>query len=72
MTNSEWLLANLGDDPEYWPGHKVTLYLAPLWEGAKRQGIRIRSADTPSTPANNGGGQLPSPRSRDFDDDIPY
>ena len=71
LTNANTLIEAFGDDPAYWPGHKVTLYLASYGRSNK-QGIRIKPADPPSTPASNGGGQLPPPRSHDFDDDIPY
>jgi hypothetical protein len=43
LTNAEWLIKNLGDDPETWIGKRVTLYLASFeFEGETKQGIRLK------------------------------
>lgn len=43
QTTAEWLIDNLGDDPEAWPGKKVTLFLAEYeYNKEKKRGIRLR------------------------------
>jgi hypothetical protein len=86
QTTSEWLLDNLGDDPETYAGKKVTLYLGEYeFKKEKKLGIRLKlpGAPAPKPPAprsettasGNGGGYdaaaKPS-RGKDLDDEIPF
>lgn len=72
QTTSEWLLDNLGDDPEQWVGKQVTLYLGEYeYDGKKNYGIRLRKPGAAaSKPASVDGIVLP-PR-KDMDDEIPW
>ena len=55
QTVAEWLIDNLGDDPEKWPGKKVVLHLAPYtYEGETKQGIRLKLP-----PPGTGDGAVP-------------
>ena len=84
QTNAEWLIDNLGDDPEKWSGQSVTLYLAPYtYEGETKQGIRLKKpTDKPAVkegtiiPPQRGddtarSSSRPS-RKADLDDEIPW
>jgi hypothetical protein len=76
QTTSEWLLDNLGDDPETYAGKKVTLYLGEYeYKKEKKLGIRLKLSGT-STPkpsaarkevaaGGNGDGQTPKPSRKD-------
>jgi hypothetical protein len=73
QTIAEWLIDNLGDDPETWPDKRVTLFLAQFsFKGETKQGIHLK------LPGSGDGTALPSrkavspPRKPEFDDDIPY
>ena len=57
LTNSETLIALLGDDPTTWPGQPVALFLAPYGREGKL-GIRIK------TPATQGDAPKPTDTSR--------
>ena len=77
LTNAEWLIANLGDDPEQWAGHLVTLYLHPYGRQNK-MGIRLRAAEA-EAPTGNGPAQralvsrASEPgRAVPFDDEVPF
>ena len=80
QTTSEWLLENLGDDPEKYSGKRVTLYLAEYeYNREKKQGIRLRLLGTPTPKlAVSGDGQTPvrpapaADRKTDLDDEIPF
>jgi hypothetical protein len=80
QTTSEWLLENLGDDPEKYSGKRVTLYLAEYeYNREKKQGIRLRLPGTPTPKLTvSGDGQAhvrPAPaadRKTDLDDEIPF
>jgi hypothetical protein len=73
-TTSQWLIDNLGDDPENWPGKQVVLHLAEYeYNREKKLGIRLKLPGQPS-PATNGPPPQPKPlppRKQDLDDDIP-
>jgi hypothetical protein len=79
QTTSEWLLDNLGDDPEKWPGEKVTLYVAPykyknetkLGVRIKRPGETIKPADTPQADTKTATPRSAN-RKNDMDDEIPF
>jgi hypothetical protein len=43
LTNGEWLIKNLGEDPNDWVGQRVTLYPAEYKQG--EFGIRLKRAD---------------------------
>ena len=69
---AEWLLENLGDDPETYPGKKVVLHLGEYEYNRERKlGIRLKLPQ----PATNG--PPPQPRAlpshqQDLDDEIPF
>ena len=68
QTTAEWLINNLGDDPETWPGQKVVLYLGEYeFNREKKFGIRLKMLGqaSPATQA------LPL-RRQVLDDDIPF
>jgi hypothetical protein len=74
QTTSEWLLDNLGDDPEKYPGKRVTLYLTEYeYNREKKLGIRLK---LPGAPAS--GDSAVATRSSDqvdrksMDDQIPF
>jgi hypothetical protein len=55
QTVAEWLIDNLGDDPEKWPGKRVTLYLAEYeYNKEKKLGIRLKLP-----PPGTGDGPVP-------------
>ena len=55
QTTAEWLIDNLGDDPEKWPGKRVTLYLAEYeYNKEKKLGIRLKLP-----PPGTGDGVVP-------------
>jgi hypothetical protein len=61
QTTAEWLIQNLGDDPETYPGKKVVLYLAPYeYKGETKQGIRLKLPGT--KPAAKEGTIIPPAR----------
>jgi len=70
LSNAKWLIDNLGDDPETWPGKQVTLYLASFeYEGETKQGIRIRLPGASDQPQRGDGSvQILPPRKGDMDD----
>lgn len=74
-TTSQWLIDNLGDDPEDWPGKKVVLHLGEYeYNREKKLGVRLKLPGQPS-PATNGPPRQPKalpPREQDLDDEIPY
>jgi hypothetical protein len=79
QTNAEWLLNNLGNNPEQWAGQKVTLYLAEYEYGEKKgQTIRLKLPGTtskPAAPQGDGASKTPTrsaSRKDDFDDSIPF
>ena len=86
QTTSEWLLDNLGEDPQTYPGKRVTLHLAPYqYKGETKQGIRLKLPGSPHPAAASrpgaqasvlGDGQprpAPKPsRKDDMDDSIPF
>jgi hypothetical protein len=80
QTTAEWLIINLGDNPQNWKGKQVVLHLAEYkYEGETKLGIRLRlpnatspqrkppmsNAPTRSSAAGNGG-------KADPDDAIPF
>jgi hypothetical protein len=71
QTTAEWLIDNLGDDPEKYSGHRVTLYLGEYeYNREKKQGIRLK---LPGTPASGDGATVPvRSRRADMDDEIPF
>jgi len=75
QTTSEWLIDNLGGDPEDWPGKQVVLHLAEYeYNREKKLGIRLKLPGQPS-PATDGPPPQPKPlppRKQDLDDDIPF
>jgi pyruvate/2-oxoacid:ferredoxin oxidoreductase beta subunit len=68
QTTSEWLLDNLGDDPEKWNGKQVTLYLAEYEYNKKKDlGIRLKLPGTaPAKPKPTASSKPP------YDDGIPF
>jgi hypothetical protein len=78
--HADTLIELFGEEPAQWPGHKVTLYLAPYgWQG--KMGIRIRAADasqsTGSAPSVPTQSQTPAATSKkslkeEMSDDIPF
>jgi hypothetical protein len=75
VTNGEWLLDNFGDDPNDWPGNRVTLFLGEYEYGKnkeKKQGIRLKQPDGAASGSGSLGTKPKRPPSRDIDDDIPY
>jgi hypothetical protein len=78
QTNAEWLIDNLGDDPEKWPGQSVTLYLAPYtYEGETKMGIRLKKAAAKEgvvilPTRGDGASKNPANRKADLDDEIPF
>jgi hypothetical protein len=77
-TTSQWLIDNLGDDPEDWPGRQVVLHLAEYeYNREKKLGIRLKlpADDQPaaSKPAPAPTAAAPKPdRKADLDDEIPF
>ena len=72
QTTSEWLLDNLGDDPDEYAGQQVELFLADYtYEGETKQGIRLRrpAESTPKPKAAKKTDHIPDP---DLDDEIPW
>jgi hypothetical protein len=78
QTTSEWLLDNLGDDPEKYSGKQVTLFLAEYeYNKEKKLGIRLKlpgAATQTATPPTGkrsapsaGNGNKPA-----FDDEVPF
>jgi hypothetical protein len=68
QTNAEFLLENFGDDPETYPGKRVTLYLADYeYNREVKKGIRLKLPGAPAA----GDGAVPTRRT-DLDDEIPY
>jgi hypothetical protein len=77
QTTSEWLLGNLGDDPEAWNGKRVTLFLGEYEFNKERKlGIRLKlPGDASPARAETGAGTVPVKRARSADlddDDIPF
>jgi len=76
QTTSEWLIGNLGDDPEAWNGKRVILFLGEYEFNKERKlGIRLKlPGDAAPARAETGDGAVPvkRPRSADLDDDIPF
>jgi|SRR5262245_17457818 len=74
ITNSESLIALLGDEPAEWPGHKITLYIGAYGKENKPC-IRLK---LPGTANGNGSHQKMetiarvAPSTPSFDDDIPF
>jgi hypothetical protein len=67
QTTAEWLIDNLGDDPEEWPGQQVTLYLGTYeYNKETKHGIRLRLPDIAPSPKAE---FTPEP---DIDDDVPF
>ena len=85
QTNAEWLLNNLGNNPEQWAGQTVTLYLAEYEYGEKKgQTIRLKLPGDATKPAAKDGTIIPAQgdgasknparsasRKADMDDEIP-
>jgi hypothetical protein len=77
-TTSQWLIDNLGDDPEDWPGKQIVLHLASYeYNREKKLGIRLKlpTDDQPAAnkPAPAPTAAAPKPdRKADLDDDIPF
>jgi hypothetical protein len=71
LTNGEWLIKNLGEDPNDWSGQRVTLYLAEYKQG--EYGIRLKR---PDGSVNVGGATVSTspkrPPKEDLDDDLTY
>jgi hypothetical protein len=69
QTVAEWLIDNLGDNPEKWPGKRVTLFLDEYsFKGETKQGIHLKLP-----PPGTGDGTVPvRPRKDDMDDQIPF
>jgi hypothetical protein len=78
LTTAEWLIDNLGDDPEQWAGQQVVLYLAEYTYNKEiKQGIRLKlpgAATQTATPPTRkrsapsaGNGNKPA-----FDDEVPF
>jgi len=68
QTVAEWLIDNLGDDPEKWAGKKVVLHLAPYtYENETKLGIRLKLP-----PPGTGDGVVPVRPRKDMDDEIPF
>jgi hypothetical protein len=62
-TTSQWLIDNLGDDPEDWPGKQIVLHLASYeYNREKKLGIRLKLPGTASKPAVREGVILPPVR----------
>src|SRR5262249_21147313 len=81
QTTSEWLLNNLGEEPETWKGKRVVLYLADYqYQGKTDKGVRLKLPGDANKPAAKDGTVIPPTRSADrkgnrkpdFDDEIPY
>jgi hypothetical protein len=73
QTTSEWLLNNLGDDPEKYPGNKVVLHLAEyLFEGNKKLGIRLKLPGAPALVDGPTRARPAADRKTDLDDEIPF
>src|SRR5262249_45630701 len=71
QTTSEWLLDNLGDDPETYPGKRVTLFLGEYEYNKKKvPGIHLKLPGS-----GDGAVALPprklKPVAPEFDDEIP-
>jgi hypothetical protein len=75
MTTAEWLISNLGDDPQNWAGKEVVLYLGEYeFNNEKKHGVRLKLPGQPSATTNGPPSQpraLP-PRKQDLDDEIPF
>ena len=84
-TTSQWLIDNLGDDPEDWPGKQVALYLGEYeYNREKKFGIRLKLPGTAKPaakegtiipPQGDGAAKKPArsaSRKDDFDDSIPF
>jgi len=75
MTTAEWLISNLGDDPQNWAGKEVVLYLGEYeFSNQKKYGVRLKLPGQPSTTTNGPPPQLQAlpPRKQDLDDEIPF
>lgn len=75
VTNAELLMSFFGDDPNDWPDHRVTLFLAPYGKDNKL-GIRVRKpdiapSDASAAPTTTTSIALPHRRA-DMDDEIPF
>lgn len=71
QTVAEWLLDNLGDDPEKWAGQQVSLYLGTYeYNKETKQGIRLK---LPGTPGDAQTRTRPAADPKpDIDDAIPF
>jgi hypothetical protein len=68
LTNGDWLIKNLGEDPADWPRQQVTLHIGTYAYGNEtKQGIRLKKP-------NGGAVTAPRqpPRPDDPDDEIPF
>jgi len=75
FTTAEWLLDNLGDDPEVWNGKRVVLFLDTYeYNNQKGVGIRLKLPGTPTAAASEPARARPTAASRkdDLDDGIPF
>jgi hypothetical protein len=73
QTTSEWLLDNLGDDPDEYAGQRVELYLGEYtYEGKTSQGIRLRRPGEKSAPKPTPKKPDPAGSDVDLDDEIPW
>jgi hypothetical protein len=76
VTNGDLLMDAFGDDPDLWPGSKVTLFLSPYGKEGKL-GIRVRKAGTeaPMNARTQTPASTPLPAligNPPFDDEVPF
>ena len=79
LTTAEWLIDNLGEDPEQWPGKQVVLYLGEYtYNKETKQGIRLKlpgaSTQTRKPPLGNAPARAATGNGgkADFDDEVPF
>jgi hypothetical protein len=72
QTTSEWLIDNLGENPETWPNKKVTLYLGEYeYNRETKRGIRLKLPGQSSATNGPPPPKALPPRREDLDDEIP-
>jgi hypothetical protein len=73
LTTAEWLISNLGDDPQDWAGKEVVLYLGEYeFNNQKKYGVRLKLPGQASPATNEPPPQAPPSRQKDLDDEIPF
>jgi hypothetical protein len=73
QTTSEWLLDNLGDDPEKYLGNRVTLFLGEYeYNREKKLGIRLKLPGTPALGDGQTRARPAADRKTDLDEEVPF